>query len=244
VPQLETGVGLAALTASYRAITEDAGRLDEDELAHWSRCAGWSRADVLFHTLLDAQRALVTFATPATAQPDVDFVSYWKPFRPGMAGSAEHARFVRRASAAYSSNLTIVRQWTETAAAAVHSAGTLPADMRVATQGHALVVGDFMATLAVEASIHHLDLLPGDGLLPADADLTARADQPSDHELRGPSSAGLAVVRRTLDGILGTPVPTDWDDATYALKGTGRVGLTPAERSRLGSLAARFPLLG
>ena len=33
--------------------------------------------------LLDVQRALVTFATPAVGEPDVDFISYWVPFRPG-----------------------------------------------------------------------------------------------------------------------------------------------------------------
>ena len=85
----------------------------------------------------------------------------------------------------------------------------------MATQGHVLLIGDFLATLAVEASIHHLDLAVGD-------------------DLSGPGGEGLAAVRRTLDGILAGPVPADWDDATYALKGTGRAGLTTAEHARLG----------
>jgi hypothetical protein len=38
----------------------------------------------------------------------------------------------------------------------------LPADVRLATQGHVLLAGDFLATLAVEATIHHLDLVAGD----------------------------------------------------------------------------------
>jgi hypothetical protein len=214
-----------AMAASYHALSGAVDGLSEDDLARWSRCRGWTRADVLFHTLLDAQRALVTFATPAAGEPDVDFVSYWAPFRPGDAGSAEHARFVRRVTASYSSNLQITRVWAETAAAAVRSAGTLPAVLRVATQGHVLLIGDFLATLAVEASIHHLDLA-------------------LDDDLSGPSGEGLAAVRRTLDGILGGPVPVDWDDATYALKGTARAGLTTAEHARLGARAARFPLLG
>ena len=54
-----------AMAASYRALSGAVDGLSEDGLAHWSRCRGWTRADVLFHTLLDAQRALVTFATPA-----------------------------------------------------------------------------------------------------------------------------------------------------------------------------------
>ncbi len=48
----------------------------------------------------------------------------------------------------------------------------------------------------------------------------------------------------TLDGILGGPVPADWDDVTYALKGTGRAGLTADDQAHLAALAARFPLLG
>jgi Mycothiol maleylpyruvate isomerase N-terminal domain len=223
---METELARSAMAAAYCAMTEDVGRLGEDDLAGWSRCGGWMRADVLLHTLLDAQRALVTFASPTAGEPDVDFVSYWQPFRPGSEGSAEHARFVRRVTAAYSSSLVIARQWAETAAAAVHAAGQLPADLKVATQGHVLALGDFLATLAVEASIHHLDLRAGPG------------------ELGGPSAEGMAAVHQTLDGILGAPAPTDWGDVTYALKGAGRAGLTPADRARLGSLAARFPLLG
>jgi hypothetical protein len=85
-----------AMVASYRAVTDDLGKLDEDALARPSGCRGWSRADLLFHLLLDAQRALVTFATPADGLADVDFISYWAPFRPGAEGYAAHARFVRR----------------------------------------------------------------------------------------------------------------------------------------------------
>jgi hypothetical protein len=225
VPKIRAEVGRQAMTASYLALTETVGRMNEDDLAGWSLCRGWTRADVLFHTLLDAQRALVTFATPAAGEPDVDFVSYWAPFRPGEAGAAEHARFVRRMAACYAGNLAIVRQWTETAQAAVHAASSLPDGLRVATQGHVLDIGDFLATLAVEATIHHLDLIAAD-------------DGP------GHSSEGLAAVRMTLDGILGGPVPADWDDVTYALKGTGRAGLTADDRARLDALAARFPLLG
>jgi uncharacterized protein (TIGR03083 family) len=236
---MQAGVASAAMASAYRALAEDASRLDEDELARSSLCGGWTRADVLFHTLLDAQRALVTFATPAAGEPDADFVSYWKPFRPGYEGSAEHAGFVRRASAAYSSRRTIARQWTETAAAAARAAVRLPADVKVATQGHVLQIGDFMATLVVEATVHHLDVLACDGVL-----TTADGVLAGNPRLAGPGGDGLAVVRRTLDGILGGPVPTDWDDATYALKGTGRAALTAADRARLGTGSDRFPLLG
>ena len=214
------------MVASYRAVTDDAGKLAEDDLARPSGCRGWSRADLLFHLLLDAQRALVTFASPADGPADVDFISYWAPFRPGAEGYAAHARFVRRVASSYRSDLVIAAQWAETAAAATRAAATLPADAKVATQGHVLTAGDFLATLAVEATIHHLDLVAGD------------------ESLAGPSTDGLAAVRETLDGILTEPVPVGWADVGYALKATGRAELTAGDRVILGVLADRFPLLG
>jgi len=215
-----------AMAASYRAVTDDLGKLDEDALARPSGCRGWSRADLLFHLLLDAQRALVTFATPADGAADVDFISYWVPFRPGAEGYASHARFVRRVASSYRSDLVIVAQWAETAAAATRVAALLPDDVRVATQGHVLSAGDFLATLAVEATIHHLDLAAGD------------------KSLAGPSREGLAVTRETLDGILGEPVPVGWTELEYALKASGRAELTAKDQASLGVLTARFPLLG
>jgi len=226
VRHIESGRARVAMVASYRAVTGDAEKLDDDELARPSGCRGWSRGDLLFHMLLDAQRALVIFATPAGGEPDADFVSYWAPFRPGAAGYAAHARFVRRVASSYRSDLVIAGLWAQTAAAAAHTAAALPADVRLATQGHVLAAGDLLATLAVEATIHHLDLVAGD------------------ESLAGPSGPGLAVARQTLDGVLGEPVPVGWDDVEYVLKATGRAELTAGDRAGLGVLAARFPLLG
>ncbi len=215
-----------AMVASYRAVTDDLGKLDEDALARPSGCHGWSRTDLLFHLLLDAQRALVTFATPADGAADVDFISYWAPFRPGAEGYAADARFVRRVASSYRSDLVIAAQWAETAAAATRVAALLSADVQVATQGHVLSAGDFLATLAVEATIHHLDLVAGD------------------ESLVGPSREGLAVTRETLDGILGEAVPVGWAELEYVLKASGRAELTAEDRASLGVLAVRFPLLG
>ena len=39
-------------------------------------------------------------------------------------------------------------------------------------------------------------------------------------------------------------MPGDWDDATYALKGTGRLRVVAQERSVIGPLADRLPLFG
>jgi len=239
VSDLSQAAVLDALDAVYRNVTAVAGGLGEADLMRPSRCAGWAVADVLYHELLDARRALRTFASPADQPPDCDDVSYWTDYAPagdgasgdGASGSgaptyaeesAAHARYVRIAAAAYPPG-ALAWEWSETAAAAVR-AGRACRHQAVTTQGHVLTVADFAATLAVEAAVHYLDLtvaLPG---TPA------------------PEPASLALVRRVLDGLLGAPLPASWDDVTAALKGTGREPLTEADRRALGSSASRFPL--
>jgi uncharacterized protein (TIGR03083 family) len=215
----------AGLKGSYESVTNLAGGLAGTQFSRPTRCATWTVADLLFHMLGDAQRALIAFATPADEGPDVDFVTYWKPFKPGDEGAAAHARHIKLGAAAYRDPTAIAARWSVTAGAAVRAA----ADCRhgfVITQGHVISVPDFLVTLAVEATIHHLDLT---------SDLDG---------VPGPDPGGLSFVRRTLDGLLGAPCHAPWDDATYALKGTGRVPLSAAERAVLGPLGERIPLLG
>ena len=224
---LDRAAALDALDAVYRNVTAVTGGLGEADLMRPSRCAGWAVADVLYHELLDARRALRTFASPADRAPDRDYVSYWTGYAPGGTAdhaeeSAAHARYVRIAAAAYPPG-ALAWEWSETAAAAGR-AGRACAHPAVMTQGHVLTVTDFAATLAVEAAVHYLDLtvaLPG---APA------------------PEPASLALVRRVLAGLLGAPLPAAWDDGTAALKGTGREPLTEADRQALGPSAGKFPL--
>jgi uncharacterized protein (TIGR03083 family) len=233
VSDLDQVAVLDALDAVYQNVTAVAGGLGEADLMRPTRCAGWAVADVLYHQLLDARRALRTFASPADGPPDCGDVSYWTGYAPSAAApgdrsptyaeeSAAHARYVRIAAAAYPPG-ALAWEWSETAAAACR-AGRACGHPAVTTQGYVLTVADFAATLAVEAAVHYLDLtvaLPG---APA------------------PEPASLALVRRVLDGLLGAPLPASWDDATAALKGTGREPLTDADRRSVGPAAARFPL--
>ena len=228
--ELDRAAVLDALDAAYQKVTAVAGGLSEADLMLPSRCAGWAVADVLYHELLDARRALRTFATPATGLPDCDDVSYWRDYAPGTGedsapggnGAAAHARYVRVAASAYPPGW-LVWDWTETAGAACRAARACGHEA-VATQGHVLPVAGFAATLAVEAAVHHLDLTVALPTAP------------------GPDPAALALVRRVLTGMLGASLPASWDDVTAALKGTGREPLTGQDRQVLGQSAAAFPL--
>jgi hypothetical protein len=212
----------------YSAVTELVSELDDAAFLSPTRARAWCVQDLLFHLMLDAQRALMAFASPTTTTPDVDAVTYWRGFRPdaeGAEASAEHALFVRVASSAYRRPQDLVRHWRSTSAAALRAAVAADGAASVETQGHVIEVADFVHSLVVEATVHLLDL----GLeVPA----------------APPPSSALQVVRGVLDDLLGEPVAADWDDTEYALKGTGRVPLSPSDRSVLQQQARRFPLLG
>jgi uncharacterized protein (TIGR03083 family) len=221
-----------ALCAGYCSLTDVIGQLSETDMMRPSRCAGWAVSDVIYHLLLDARRALRTFASPSGDPADVDSISYWRAYAPqsgqpaalGSAGAARHARHVRIAASAYAAD-ELAWEWRETSASALRAASACPHEV-LATQGHSLRTADFIATLAVESAVHYLDLTVG---------LRWAAD---------PDPRALALVREVLDGLLGIPMPDGWDDRTYALKGTGRTPVTDAERSSIGALADRLPLFG
>lgn len=204
--------------------------LDDAGLQRPTRCRGWLVADLLFHVLCDAQRALVALASPATGPADVDDVSYWRAFTPGGDddASVKHAWWARRSAAAFDRPSGVVRIWSDTAPAAARAAAAADPDGYVTTQGHVLRVPDLLATLTTEAVIHHLDLVVD---LP-DAPL--------------PAAAPTRVAVATVDGLLSDDAvrPTGWDDRDYLLKATGRVPLTDRDRLELGEAAGWFPLLG
>jgi len=179
--------------------------------------------DVVFHLLGDAQRALVSLLTPSDGPADRTAVTYWID-SPGQHDPDSRGLRATRTMASAWSLPYLVETYVRTSTAALALAGRTPPDTLVATQGHVLTARDLVATFAVEAAVHHLDLV-------------VELDRP------GPRAEPLALVRQTLDGLLGRPVPVAWDDRTWALAGTGRRPLDAAERHAFGADADRLPLL-
>ncbi|RZT81773.1 uncharacterized protein (TIGR03083 family) [Micromonospora violae] len=217
-----------ALAQAYHGITAVVGGLDDAGLQRATRCQGWLVADLLLHVLGDAQRALVTLASPVAGPADVDDVSYWRDFPGGGGEAARHAWWVRRSAAAFDRPTAIVELWQDTAPAAVRAAASADLKGYVTTQGHVLRVPDFLATLTTEAVVHHLDLM------------LELPDAPP------PGALAVRVAVATMDGLLSddTVRPTAWDDHDFLLKATGRVPLTDRDRLELGESAGWFPLLG
>ncbi|MEU3459285.1 maleylpyruvate isomerase N-terminal domain-containing protein [Streptomyces sp. NPDC006733] len=212
--------------AAYGAFDAVVAPLSDEQSWLPTGCTGWSVRDLVFHCVSDAQRGLVALHTPSDRAPDRDAVTYWEDWRPEPVGAAAGRRFNRVVAGMFLHVDQLWELYAQTAAAVVHAAAAASVDRPVATQGHVLRSGDLLRTLAVEATIHHLDLVVS---LP---------------DAAGPPQQGLAEVRRTLDGLLGRPAPTAWDDAHYARAATGRAPLTAADRDHLGADAARFPLFG
>jgi uncharacterized protein (TIGR03083 family) len=213
-----------ALGAEYAALDRIIAPLSEENLLTPSACSGWTNADLVFHMLLDAQRALVTFNSPAEGPASTDFVSYWNGFQATNESARAHARFVRISAAAHPEPKMIASRWQQTARAALRNARSTSEARFVTTQGHILSITDFIATLVVEATIHHLDLV-------------ANLDTPS-----RPPAAALGITSTTLDGLLEAPRPDGWDEITYLLKATGREPLTQRDRVALGDAGSRVPL--
>ncbi|MFC4018537.1 maleylpyruvate isomerase N-terminal domain-containing protein [Micromonospora sp. GCM10011542] len=218
-----------ALAQAYDGITAVIADRDDTDLQRPTRCRGWLVADLLFHVLCDAQRALVTLASPVAGPADVDDVSYWRGFPSGGGDDdARHAWWVRRSATAFERPTGIVQVWRDTAPAAIRAAAAADPTGHVTTQGHVLRVPDFLATLTTEAVVHHLDLVPE---LP---------DAPP------PGPLAVRVAVSTMNGLLSDEAvrPASWDDHEFLLKATGRLPLTDRDRLELGESAGWFPLLG
>src|SRR4051812_33306214 len=182
------------LATAYDRVTSVVDGRSDNDLHRPTRCRGWTVADLLFHQLLDAQRALIAFASPVddSAGDDlaaVDAVTYWAPHKPGAPWASDHEEFVRRSVAAYTSPQDLVRIWTVTSAAAARAAAAAPPDRCVTTQRHVLTVADLVSTLVVEAVVHHLDLT------------VELPDAPA------PAEESLAHVREVFDAMLGIAAP-------------------------------------
>ncbi len=154
----------ATMGRAYGQVTEAVHSLNDADFARPTRCPGMAVGPLLVHLLYDAQRALTAFASPTTAQPDRDFVTYWHDFPPRAEGAPEpDTTFEQKIASAYRKPALLVQHWKELSEAAVRAAaaGLAEKGRRIETQGHVLPATDFVATLVLEATVHHLDLTVG-----------------------------------------------------------------------------------
>jgi Mycothiol maleylpyruvate isomerase N-terminal domain len=217
--------GLENVRIAYKELLEVTDTVGDEVGWLPTGCAGWAVRDLVHHLLLDAQRALVALGTPSDRTPDVDAVSYWQEWQPGTDRAGRAQRAMRIISSVWSTGAAIAEGYGETARAVLVAAERADLASVVGTQGHAITVDDLLTTLAVEATVHHLDLVD-------------TWDAP------GPSDGALTLVAETLDALLGPPAPLRWDATRWTLVGTGRAAPTADERAQLGEAVDRLPLFG
>ena len=214
----------ALLRAAYGPWLRLAGGLDEATGWHPTRLPGWTVRDLLLHLSTDCQRALVALFTPAHAAADTDEVSYWRSWQPGGDETQSGLRGTRIMASAWSRATGPADQFAGTARALLTALDRADPDEVICTQGHALTVAGLAHTLAVEATVHHVDL----------ADATAET----------PDDRCLGEVRRVVEALLGCQFPRDWTDERCLLLGTGRQEPTDADTTALGAVADRLPAFG
>ena len=222
---LDHAAVLDALETGYQNVTDVVTGLSEADLMLPSGCAGWAVTDVLYHQLLDAQRALVAFATPVAGEGSARRrVLLGRVPAPKDGAAGDRARAGAAAGTPGSSGSPPPR----TRRGASPGPGLRRRRRRAGRPGPApprrwpprityYGLADFTATLAVETAVHYLDLTVSLPSAPG-----------------GPAS--LALVRRVLDGLFGTPLGASW--ATSAPRSRAPGG--PRWRTRTGRCWARW----
>lgn len=198
--------------------------LTEAEADQPTGCAGWNVPDLVQHQVFDLRRGLVALSTPADGPCTTDAVGYWRQWDQGPDDAASDRWRTRVVASAAGGLPPLVEAHAELSAAVLVSASRVAGVSTVGTQGLVLTADDLLDTLAVEATVHHLDLV-------------RHLDR------AGPEPIALARVRQVLTALLGRPLPVRWDDTTAVRRCTGREGLDRADREELGGHASALPLL-
>ncbi|WP_340538510.1 maleylpyruvate isomerase family mycothiol-dependent enzyme [Nocardioides sp. GXZ039] len=211
--------GRHAMGESIDGFLEAAESIGELDLLEPSRCAGWSRMDVVVHVLAGWQEMFGGLVSPVESEPTVDAASFWTQFADQYTTDDPIPVIMsqRRRTAAYARPASAMAQLRDVAEAARRAVDAV-ADRPVLWDGRVYSAGDYLAVWAVEDVVHQLDL---------------RVDV-------APPASGLSIARNTIEALIDEPLPAGLDDAEATLIGTGRIDV-PAD---WGALAARLPALG
>lgn len=229
------GPEVDALAAQVGDLVNLAGELSRKDFERPTRCPGWSVAALMAHCEGILHRLVGENARPVAGEAEIDRVGYYR-YDPDGRREGEDAnktfsevirdRVLNEASGRSGDEIRAsLRGAVDAALRGVHQ---IPAERLIQRSGHPrMTFGEFVASRNLEFGVHTMDI----------AHATGRPERLQ------PSSA--AIITEILDGLLGEPVPDSlrWDATTYILAGTGRRQLDEAERTKLGALATRFPLL-
>jgi hypothetical protein len=196
------------LRETYAALASVVEDVVEGEAWLPTACVGWTVHDLVWHLHADAVRGLVAAHTPAGRSADCDSVAYWRAWGSDLDADDRNRRMTRVEAGLHTFG-ELRERYLEASSAAVRAVPALPADEVLVTQGHAIRSDDLASTLAVEATLHHLDLVAHLDTAPP------------------PTPGGLAEVRCVVEELLDRSL--GWSDERVALVGSGRADPTPEE---------------
>jgi Mycothiol maleylpyruvate isomerase N-terminal domain len=201
-----------------------------DELSgpDWERpsgCTGWLVRDLVCHLIIDAQDVLITLVTPAETEPTRNAVTYWDVAATPPTGDDPLDALIVRLAAAYEEPRLLKFHLDDVGSAAGRAAEFADPDLRVGTRDEVLTAGDYLSAYVLEWTLHHLDLI---------AHLPGEAEPPAE---------SLARSREMLEKIAGAAFPASLSDKDALLVGTGRRAPTDAEKTELGELGGKLPLV-
>ncbi|GLY74918.1 maleylpyruvate isomerase N-terminal domain-containing protein [Actinoallomurus iriomotensis] len=209
---------------SWTALRTAVAELPDEDFARPSGCAGWLVRDLVCHLVIDAQDVLITLVTPAETEPTVDAVTYWNIVEPPT-GEDPLDALIPRLAAAYGEPRWLKFHLDDVGSAAGRAAELADPAARVGTRGEVLTAGDYLSAYVLEWTLHHLDLI---------AHLPSAAEPPAET---------MAAARASLERIAASPFPASVADRDALLIGTGRRTPTDEEKTVLGDLAVRLPLI-
>jgi hypothetical protein len=219
--------GRTAFLAALDGFTQCADSLSDLQLMAASRCTGWTVGDVVVHVHLGLQEMLLGLVSVTSEVSETDAGSYWRITLPANDDNGDQIvgmRFIRLLSGSYRRPSNAVRHMLPTVEGVRAATSRLePAAVRF--QGHVLSTGDFLATWAVELTIHQLDM--GRELV-----------------LPQPAPAALRLARLTVEDLAGANAPRTWSDEQIVLLGAGRMKPDSQERTEAPELVRQLPVLG
>lgn len=210
---------------SWAALCTAVAELPDKDFERPSGCAGWLVRDLVCHLIIDAQDVLITLVTPAETEPTVNAVTYWNVEEHPPTDKDPLDALIVRLAAAYEDPGLLRFHLDDVGSAAGRAAELADPAARVSTRGEVLTTDDYLTAYVLEWTLHHLDLV---AYLPDAAE---------------PPAEGLARSRAMLEKIAGAAFPASFTDRDALQVATGRRPPTEAERTELGELTAKLPLI-
>jgi hypothetical protein len=210
---------------SWTALRAAVAELDDADFAQPSGCAGWLVRDLVCHLIIDAQDVLITLVTPSDTETTRNALTYWEIAETPPTGDDPLDALTVRLAAAYQDPGLLKFHLDDVGSAAGRAAELVDPELRVATRGQVLTVSDYLAAYVLEWTLHHLDLI---------AHVPAAAHPPAQ---------GLARSRLMLEQIAREAFPKSFSDKETLLIGTGRHSPTDTQKTALGPLATKLPLI-